>query len=206
MKLNLGCGSTVPDDWVNVDNGLGAKLAKIPLFPEISKKLKLLNLDWHKNIYIHDLTKTFPWREQSVDAVYSSHTLEHMSRENGKAFLMECHRVLKDDGIIRIVVPDLRFYIDEYIAGNLKAENFVEELGVLFKTSKNPIKNKLIPLMAYPHKCMYDHESLIRCLSEIGFSASTHEAFDSRIDGIRNIERPGRVVNAVIVEGKKIKK
>jgi predicted SAM-dependent methyltransferase len=43
--------------------------------------------------------------------------------------------VLRKDGIIRILVPDLRLIVTEYLANRVYAEDFVEELGVLF--SKN---------------------------------------------------------------------
>ena len=86
MKLNLGCGAQVLDGWVNVDYALGARFMKIPFFSAFNKKAKLFNLEWNEKIHIHDLTKKFPWADSSVDIVYSSHTLEHLSREEGKIF------------------------------------------------------------------------------------------------------------------------
>jgi len=107
MKLNLGCGSQVVAGWTNVDWAPGARLAKLPLFKAINRKLRFFRADWHKDIVLHDLTRPFPWPEESVDVVYSSHTLEHPSKEEGLKFLKECHRVLRRGGIIRILVPDL---------------------------------------------------------------------------------------------------
>ena len=98
MKLNLGCGSQLPRDWVNVDYALGARIARIPLFRAINRRLKLFRMDWDDSIFLHDLTRPFPWADNSIDVVYSSHTLEHMSREMGQEFLHQCHRVLKPDG------------------------------------------------------------------------------------------------------------
>lgn len=117
MKLNLGCGSQVPDGWINVDYALGARFSKIPLFAAINRKLGLFNLDWNEEIYLHDLTTIFPWADSTIDVVYSSHTLEHFTREEGHNFLAECHRVLRENGIIRIVVPDLRHVVVEYLEG-----------------------------------------------------------------------------------------
>ena len=59
MKLNLGCGSPVPEGWTNVDYALGARLVKVPLFRYVNRKLKTFHLDWNKRIFIHDLRKTF---------------------------------------------------------------------------------------------------------------------------------------------------
>lgn len=111
MKLNLGCGAQVVEGWVNVDYSLGARFMKVPLFRAVNRKLRFFNIDWDNRIYLHDLTRPFPWPEASVDAAYSSHTLEHLSRDAGRRFLGECHRVLRRGGIVRILVPDLQHHI-----------------------------------------------------------------------------------------------
>lgn len=203
MKLNLGCGSQVPDEWTNVDYALGARFTKIPFFRALNKKVKLFNLDWNEKIYLHDLTKKFPWADSSINIVYSSHTLEHFSREDGRRFLSECHRVLRKDGIIRIVVPNLRHDVTEYIEGRIYADDFVEKLGVLYGNSNNTIKKRLSPFFQFPHKCMYDNSRLVEILNEIGFEVSNRVAFDSDIEDIRFVELEGRTENAVIVEGRK---
>ncbi|NOY16160.1 MAG: methyltransferase domain-containing protein [Gammaproteobacteria bacterium] len=203
MKLNLGCGSHVPDGWINVDYALGARFVKLPFFSLVNKKLKLFDMDWGKKIYLHDLTKKFPWDSSSIDVIYSSHTLEHFSREEGRTFLGECYRVLRKGGIIRIVVPDLMHNVIEYIEGRIRADDFLELLGVLYGDSSNEMKKKLAPFYKYPHKCMYDTPRLVTILNEIGFQASSRGAFDSDIEGIRMIELEGRTEHSVIAEGRK---
>lgn len=203
MKLNLGCGSQTPDGWINVDYALGARLMKVPLFGILNKYLKLFNLDWDKKIFLHDLEKTLPWADSSIDAVYSSHTLEHFSKESGRKILSESYRVLRKGGIVRIIVPDLQSCITEYLEGRVKAEDFTDSLGVLFINRKGYVKNKLAPFIQFPHKCMYDSSSLVRILTDIGFDAEVKPAFGSEIDDINIIEMEGRTKNAVIVEGYK---
>ena len=51
-----------------------------------------------------------------------------------------------------------------------------------------------------PHKCMYDHESLIKICNSIGFIANRRNAYDSAINDITLIEKSNRVIDAVIVE------
>ena len=203
MKLNLGCASQVPDGWVNVDYALGARFMKIPFFRAFNRKVKLFNLDWNEKIHLHDLTKKFPWEDSSVDIIYSSHTLEHFSKEDGRKFLAECHRVLRKHCIIRIVVPDLHHNVTEYIERLIKADEFVEKLGVLYVSSDNPIKKQLAPFCQFPHKCMYDNTRLLEILDELGFEASTRAAFKSDIADIQLIELEKRTENSVIVEGQK---
>lgn len=205
MKLNLGCGSQVIDGWCNVDYSWGARLIKIPLFRLINKKLKLFNMEWNNDIYLHDLTKRFPWPDSSVDIVYSSHTLEHFSKSDGRKLLNESYRVLRKDGIIRIVVPSLSCKVNDYIEGKTQADDFIEHLGVLYGSESKGFKKLLSPYIHFPHKCMYDNKRLIEILNEIGFTASTREPFDSDIEDIRIIELADRTTNtAVIVEGRKL--
>ena len=202
MKLNLGCGSQVINGWINVDYALGARLAKLPLFRKVNKLIKIFNLDWDNRIFINNLTKPFPWQDCSVDIVYCSHTLEHFSREDGVRFLNECHRVLKKDGIIRIIVPDFRYFVYEYLKGNLKAIFFLEVIGIGSMDDKS-FKGILASLIKFPHKCMYDAIILLEILSGIGFNVEERKPFDSAIEDIMQIELEERTVNAVIVEGKK---
>lgn len=203
MKLNLGCGSHVPDSWVNVDYALGARFMKIPFFRVLNKKAKLFNFDWDKKIYLHDLTKTFPWADSSVAIVYTSHTLEHFSKTDGRRFLAECYRVLRKGGILRVVVPDLRQFVMEYIEGGMYADDFVENLGVLYGNSSNNFKSRLSPFYQFPHKCMYDISRLLEILNDIGFQASTRAAFDSDIEDIQLVELADRAEHAAIAEGRK---
>ena len=203
MKLNLGCGQNVVDGWVNVDYAFGARLTKIPVISTIVRKLKLFSADWNEAIFVHDLTRSFPWPDSTADVAYSSHTLEHFSREDGRNFLLECHRVLRKGGILRIVVPDLRQFVTDYMEDKFQADHFVEKLGVLVHTGNSAIKKKLAPFIGFPHKCMYDNSRLLEILDEVGFDASSRLAFDSEIGDIDSIELKDRTENAVIVEGRR---
>ncbi len=93
MKLlNIACGSRYHKDWVNID------------FHPDSNLVKKVNI-----------LKGLPFSNDSFDAVYSSHFIEHLSKNNAIYVLKEAIRVLKEDGIIRIVVPDLENICREYI-------------------------------------------------------------------------------------------
>ena len=203
MKLNLGCGSQIVDGWINVDYALGARVMKIPFARRVIRTLKLFNLDWDKSIYIHNLAKRLPWADSTASVVYSSHILEHFDKEDGLRFIEECHRVLRANGIIRIVVPDLRHVINEYLEGNTRADDFIEQLGVLCGRSSNALRNRLYPLFRFPHKCMYDTSRLLGILDDTGFNVVVKAAFDSDIKDIKMIELEERTDNAVIVEGRK---
>jgi SAM-dependent methyltransferase len=89
--LNLGCGSRFHPDWVNLD-----------LHP-CSEAVQ----QW-------DLQKEFPFPDGSFDVVYHSHVLEHFSQQSGLRFLERCRKVLRPEGILRVVVPDLERTVEFY--------------------------------------------------------------------------------------------
>ena len=119
--LNLGCGTRTHNSCTNVDFSIYALLANNKPITRILIGLHLLSslrierlhsVDPH--IIRWNLTEGIPFSDQSVDVVYSSHFLEHLNRRQSAKFLEECFRVLKRHGIIRIVVPDLKYIIDGY--------------------------------------------------------------------------------------------
>ncbi|TKB79785.1 MAG: methyltransferase domain-containing protein [Nitrospira sp.] len=122
------------------------------LFRALNKRIRLFQLNWDDRIYAHDLTRPFPWNGESVDAVYSSHTLEHLTREQGRAFLRECYRVLRKGGVIRIIVPDLQPLVEDYQRGKVQADEFVERLGVLYGTGGGGLRSRLAHLIHFPHQ------------------------------------------------------
>jgi predicted SAM-dependent methyltransferase len=92
-RLNLGCGSRFHPEWTNLD------------FVSASK-----------DVIAHDLRKGIPYFANEFDVVYHSHVLEHFKREEARAFIGECVRVLKPGGILRVVVPNLERLAKAYLA------------------------------------------------------------------------------------------
>jgi SAM-dependent methyltransferase len=96
--LNLGCGSRVHPDWVNVD------------FHAVAPGVRP-----------YDLRKGIPFPDATFDVVYHSHLLEHFSKQLAPFFLRECYRVLKPEGLLRIAVPDLEAIVRGYLEALEKA-------------------------------------------------------------------------------------
>lgn len=94
LKLvNVGCGQTFHSEWLNFD--------VVPTAPGVKR--------W-------DLRRGLPFAEGEVDAVYSSHVLEHLNYEEAKRFIRDSWRILKPGGILRIFVPDLEQTTRAYLA------------------------------------------------------------------------------------------
>ena len=126
IKLNLGCGLQCPEDWINIDSSIGVKLSKRPIIKKLiyalaPKSLGLPNIDWPSNTVWMDLTKTFQFENESVDFIYSSHTIEHLTYEEATFVFNECYRVLKPNGIIRIIVPDFGSLVENYLSNKKTA-------------------------------------------------------------------------------------
>ena len=94
MKLlNLGCGKRIHTEWTNVD-----LVADRP------------------GVIAHDICRGLPFDDDSYDAVYLSHLLEHLTPGKASELVGECRRVLVPGGTLRIVVPDLEAIAREYLS------------------------------------------------------------------------------------------
>lgn len=124
MKLlNLGCGDKTSDrdGVVNIDwsvmlrlRGHPMRRLLVPVFLHGDRLARYRSLP--DNVLVHDLANGIPFESGSVDAVYHSHTLEHLDRNVADDLLKEVRRVLKPGGIHRIVVPDLELLGRNYVA------------------------------------------------------------------------------------------
>ncbi len=199
MNVNLGCGGDTPDGWINVDFGPGAKLSKIPVLRQISRRF--FSHDWDDAIFIHDLRKPLPWQDNTVSHIYSAHTFEHLTKDAGERLTFESFRVLQPGGVLRVVVPDLGHTVSLYANGELDATDFLTMLSAV-DTQPRSFPKRIFSLFAGSgHRCMYDAKTLTNLFDRAGFTAGPMPPLESAIPDIANVERPDRTVNAAIVEG-----
>jgi len=87
IRLNIGCGDNLlpeKEGWINMD---------------------LFSYKIHPNVVKYDITHKLPFDDCSVDEIKVSHILEHITAFQINFFIIESLRVLKDDGILNIIVP-----------------------------------------------------------------------------------------------------
>jgi SAM-dependent methyltransferase len=88
MKLNLGCGSKILENYINLDK-----------------------FDYYNPNVVHDLEVTpYPFEDNSVDEILMSHILEHVGQAPDifNNIIKELYRICKNKSIIDIKVPHPR--------------------------------------------------------------------------------------------------
>ena len=97
-------------------------VARVPGLPRLLRAAGLISDerwpvhaagDFRRIAYL-DLTRPFPFRDASIDAVLASHVLEHLTVDEARSCVAEIHRVLKPGGVVRVAVPDLDAVIADY--------------------------------------------------------------------------------------------
>jgi SAM-dependent methyltransferase len=84
MKLDLGCGTKKREGFVGVDS---------MTLPGVDVVVDLRITPW-------------PWADNSIDAAFSSHFVEHLTGEERIPFFNELWRVLKPGAQAEIITPD----------------------------------------------------------------------------------------------------
>lgn len=93
MMLNIACGRRYNDKWVNID------------FHADSSDVRKVNI-----------LSGLPFDDALFEVVYCSHFLEHLSLEQVMMLMREVLRILKPNGVFRVVVPDLENICREYLS------------------------------------------------------------------------------------------
>jgi len=172
VRLNLGCGRTPLPRWTNVDLA-GRNDADLVL----------------------DVRRPLPFASDSVEAIFSEHLVEHLTYDDATFLLSECARVLRPEGVIRIVAPDFGRYARAYVTGD----------GDFLDTAR---AGRATPLMAlaevvygYGHRSIWDVETLVAVLEHCGLRAAESEFGVSALEPCP--DRPERRDESLYVEGRK---
>jgi len=85
-RINVGCGSNLIKDWLNVD-----------LYP-------------HFGATRVDGASAWPFADGTFQACLCEHMIEHVPKRIGAELVSEVFRVLRPGGVLRVVTPDLGFF------------------------------------------------------------------------------------------------
>lgn len=191
IKVNIGSGPHGLPDWINLDWGILPLLSKITWLRHSLINTGLLSRNYHKdwpsNLRLWDCRRRLPFENGSVDFIYTSHFLEHLPRYQARKVLVECKRVLRPSGILRVSVPDVRLLAEKYLQGEKQlftlespdlesrrlrnlTDLFVEEFYGHDTSFQPTFVQSVQRRFIRGHLWMYDYESLSDLLHTAGFT------------------------------------
>lgn len=164
--LHLGAFDCGIPGWINTDITPHIWISRIPAAARLLRALGLLS-DKRYAAYCDgrfralryvNLSKPLPFKDQSCEAVFSSHVFEHLFMDEVEQLVPEICRVLAPGGICRVVVPDL-----EKIIADFNPENPAPFISEIYEVgSRSAVKNS--------HHCGFTHASLAALFRRSGFS------------------------------------
>lgn len=146
VRLHFGCGPVILDGYINVDG--------TPATNEV---------------YVQNITGSFPIPDNTVDEILSVHVIEHISRKDIPSMIKEWLRILKPGGKVVTEWPDM-----------LKAcREITKNPKILTSKDRKDIKRTLFVFFyddirydnpSMIHRWGYSEESLGEVFLENGFS------------------------------------
>lgn len=151
IRLDIGCGNAGPrEGFVGVD---------------------IRNFEWVKySCNAWELDKYLA--DGEVEEIYSRHFFEHLTFPQAEKTLICWHKILRDGGRLQIIIPDIRYHIDQFLdADPFKKSPTNPEWSMLqhalagFWGWQNGIDTQVWDV----HKSGYDFRLLKMKLEEFGF-------------------------------------
>ena len=184
VKLHFGCGTRVMTGWVNLDGWAE---------PGVS--------------HVTDLRQPLPLADGACRLIFSEHALEHFESLEIEAILREFYRVLRRDGIARIVVPDAHRHAQAYIKGDLAWFQAVAGEWLAAKQSGPPTLAKGLShlFLDHYHRVALDFPTLEILLKRAGFrSVACSSHLGSVEEELRiDTDQEARILCSLYVEARK---
>lgn len=157
--LNVGCGSAGPERLPECFQQDGWQQIRLDINAAVKPDI------------IADLTDLSAVATGSVDAVYSSHNIEHLYLHETATALAEMQRVVRPGGFLLVTLPDLQQVAQLVSEGKLTEEIYrspvgsITALDMLYGHQASVAQGNTY--MA--HKSGFDQHSLSRALLNAGF-------------------------------------
>jgi predicted SAM-dependent methyltransferase len=142
--VHLGAGDHRLEGWMNLDIIFNAQVDAVA-----------------------DLTRSLPFRSESVDFIHSEDFLEHVDYGAGQVVLDECYRVLRPGGVMRLLMPDLESLVERIY---LRREEHHLRWCQVQLDARGPCESLNMHLrMNGEHRFIYDRDLIQRLLGDRGF-------------------------------------
>ena len=118
-----------------------------------------------------DVRDGLPILADTVRHIHCEHFVEHLEYEVAVEFFGECRRVLRQNGTLRVVVPDLEKYIRAYYENDTEFFDRFRRLGGAQREldTKALVLNQMAR-MGGAHRLAWDFETISKVLFQQGFS------------------------------------
>lgn len=207
IYLNIGCGFDAPEGWINVDSSPSARLEKLPVVGKFMGLLSRNPQRFPDNVSYGNILEDGLFSDGTVEAIYASHVLEHLTLEDMRKALSNLCRMLRAGGTIRLIVPDLaeraRRYVESSAANNPSAaEEFLRSCYLGRESRPRGAVGRVRDIFgASHHLWMWDDPSMRRELERAGFVEIRRASFgDSKDPMFKAVESPDRFIDKGIVE------
>lgn len=204
VYVQYGCGWCAPPLWRNFDASPVLRFERIPLLGRLYTKN---HARFPANAEYGDISQGLPIAESVCDGVYCSHVLEHLSLEDCEKALKNTHKILKEGGIFRLVMPDLEQYIMNYVNDRSPeaAMHFMQETALGTERMSQSIVAIVRKSFGHSqHYWLWDYKSIERKLQDAGFKSIRRAQWgDGQDTAFMEVEDQDRWAGFLGVECKK---
>ena len=203
---HVGCGPLIADGFLNIDYEV--KPSRLRSRTTTIASYELYAVEGRPSTYVlqHDLRTGIPAATDSLEVIYHSHFFEHLTDQEGLAFLCECHRCLAPGGLMRFAVPDFELWCGNYVSGN--SEFFDWYRNTYLNNNTPHYKTNALVFMGmlynWGHRMAYDYTSIVDRLDATGFTKICRADWGTseKIQNIALVEelKSERRVESLVVE------
>jgi predicted SAM-dependent methyltransferase len=175
--LDLGCGNNISPEFINVD------------------------YHWMPGVDVcMDISKyNLPINANTLKGIYTEHCLEHIPYTEIPRILKDFYRILKNGGVLRIVVPDGQIYLEEYCKSQLGEPYSMP----IYKGYKTPMESVNAVFRNHGHQFIFDYETFEYLLTDAGFSKVSNVAYLQGSDPVLLKDTEWRSVESLYIEAVK---
>jgi SAM-dependent methyltransferase len=207
LYVQYGCGWCAPEGWANFDASYTLAFERLPLIGRLYTKNSRRFPD---AVRYGNIVKGLPLEPACASGVYASHILEHLAYDDCLQALRNTHRLLRPDGVFRLIVPDLEAaaeqYLDSLKRGAPDANDFfMEGTSLGRRESPRGLGPWLYSLMnSSRHLWMWDYPALAHALENQGFQNIRRCSFNDSGDPMfARVEDRLRFDGALAVEARR---
>jgi SAM-dependent methyltransferase len=159
------------------------------------------------NAEFGDIVKGLPIGEGAADAIYCSHVLEHLWRDDCARALVNTHRHLKPGGLFRLVVPDVSLLARGFLSDDTSESGlrFVDSLQMTSTERPRGVMGFIRYNWGHSqHRWMWELRGLEKFLRAAGFSVIRQAKLgDSELEAFKSVEVPDRYEFSLCIEAQK---